>query len=87
MTLDEQIKEVTTDINEVKRLIDSTDRPRIKQNLELQRQKFEKELSQLEEKQKKAKEEEEQQKATTTTTTTPSRIQSKDITVYGMIRM
>ncbi|CAF1474249.1 unnamed protein product [Adineta steineri] len=83
MTLDEQIQEVTTDIDEVKRLIDQTNRPRIKQNLELQQQKFEKELIQLQEKLQKQQQQATDEAASNITASARTQLYTKDISVYA----
>lgn len=75
-------------MEEIKRAIDDTNRPRIKQNLELQKRKFEKELQQLQEKQQqeqKAAAEAEEKAANASALSTSSRPHTKDITVYGKI--
>ncbi|CAF3380110.1 unnamed protein product [Rotaria sp. Silwood2] len=84
---------VSVDIDEIKRLIDQTTRPRIKQNLELQQRKSEKELIQLQEKLQKQQQQQLQQqqaaaqaeqKATSDSALpTASRSYTKDISVYA----
>jgi len=68
-------------------VIDYTTRPRIKQNLELQQRKFEKELIQLQEKQQKEQQQaaaQAQEKATSTSALpAASGSHTKDISVYG----
>ncbi|CAF1095556.1 unnamed protein product [Rotaria sordida] len=86
MTLEEQIQEVSIDIDEIKRVIDYTTRPRIKQNLELQQRKFEKELSQLQEKlqkQQQAAAEAAERAARASTIPTATQSYTKDISVYA----
>ncbi|CAF0849738.1 unnamed protein product [Rotaria sp. Silwood1] len=93
MTLEEQIQEITADIHELKRVIDYTTRPRIKENLELQQRKFEKELVQLQEKlQKQQQQQQEQQQVaaqaeeksvSASAQSTATRSYTKDISVYA----
>lgn len=77
-------------------MIEYTTRSRIKQNLEVQKRQFEKELVQLQEKLQKQQQQAaaaaaaaaaraEEKAANSASTTTRS--YSKDITVYGMIRV
>ncbi|CAF1380311.1 unnamed protein product [Adineta ricciae] len=85
MTLDEQIQEVNDDVEELKRLINETSRSRIKQLLEVQQQKLEKELGQLKEKLQKEQQQATVQAAEKTANTLPISTHSytKDITVYA----
>ena len=75
------------DIDEIKRLIDQTTRPRIKKNLELQQHKLEKDLIQLREKQQKQQQEAaaqaEEKTASTSALVTATQSYTKDISVYG----
>jgi hypothetical protein len=72
-------------------VIDYTTRPRIKQHLELQQRKFEKELSQLQEKQQKEQQQAaaqaEEKAANASAPSTASRPHTKDISVYGRITL
>ncbi len=67
-------------------MIDYTTRPRIKQNLELQQRKFEKELIQLQEKQQlqqQAAAQAEEKASSASALPAASRSHTKDISVYG----
>lgn len=93
MTLEEQIQEISADIDEIKRIIDCITRPRIKQNLESQKCKFEKELTEVQEKLQKQQQQQLQQPQTVAqaeektfnASSEPSaaRIYTKDISVYA----
>ncbi|CAM2725711.1 unnamed protein product [Rotaria socialis] len=87
MSLEEQIQEVRIDIDEIKHVIDQITRPRIKQNLELQQRKFEKELIQLQEKlqkqQQQAASQAAEKAASASAVPTVTRSYTKDISVYA----
>ncbi|UJR17746.1 hypothetical protein I4U23_004644 [Adineta vaga] len=85
MTLDEQIQEVSTDIDELKRLIEQTTQPRIIQMLGVHQQKLEKELTQLQEKLQKQQQQAAVKAAEQKSNTLPNPTHSytKDITVYA----
>ena len=70
------------DIDGIKVLIDQTDRPRIKQNLETQQRKFEQELTHLQDKLQK---QQQQTTAPTEEKTGSTSSYTKDISVYGRI--
>ncbi|CAF3894258.1 unnamed protein product [Rotaria magnacalcarata] len=82
---------VSIDIDEIKRVIDQITRPRIKQYLELQQHKFEKELVQLQEKLQKQQQQADAQaaekaaNASASAVPTATRSYTKDISVYVLI--
>ncbi|CAF1265931.1 unnamed protein product [Adineta steineri] len=85
--IDQQIQEITSDVDEIKQFISQSNRSRVKQFLEVQQRRFETELITL-------KEKKEQTNATTTTekkpsttasssTTTATRSYTKEISLYA----
>jgi len=90
---DQQINDLTLDINEIKEFVEKSQRSRIKQFLEVQQRKYETDLINLKEKQRLQQEQANKAaispeksntaSASSTTTTTPNRTYNKDITLYA----
>jgi len=90
MNFDQQIQDLTLDINEIKELIEKSQRTRVKQVLEVQQRKYETDLINLKEKQRLQQEQDNtttvrEKTVTASATAIPStnRSYNKDITLYA----
>ncbi|CAF0845884.1 unnamed protein product [Didymodactylos carnosus] len=86
MSFDQQIQDLNLDIDEIKKFHEQSQRPRIKQFLEIQLRKYQTELLSLKEKQQQQNDNKTGEKAVSaqaSATTSTNRSYNKDITLYA----